>query len=60
VRKPPFFEATKRYGVKPFTIHSGMQVAIEEPDVSPLQLHGPKPPDVAKALLGDWALDLAC
>jgi aminomethyltransferase len=40
-------------------IHSGMQVAIEEPDVSPLQLQGPKSPDVAKALFGDWALDLA-
>jgi hypothetical protein len=30
-------------------IHSGMQVAIEEPDVSPLQLHGPEPPDIASA-----------
>ncbi len=40
-------------------IHSGMQVAIEEPDVSPLQLQGPKSPDVAKALFGDWVLDLA-
>lgn len=39
-------------------IHSGMQVAIEEPDVSPLQLQGPKSPDVAKALFGDWVLDL--
>lgn len=40
-------------------IHSGMQVSIEEPDVSPLQLQGPKSPDVAKALFGDWVLDLA-
>ena len=40
-------------------IHSGMQVEIEEPDVSPLQLQGPKSPDVAKALFGDWALALA-
>jgi aminomethyltransferase len=40
-------------------IHSGMQVEIEEPDVSPLQLQGPKSPDVAKALFGDWVLDLA-
>jgi len=40
-------------------IGCGMQVEIEEPDVSPLQLQGPKSPDVAKALFGDWALDLA-
>jgi aminomethyltransferase len=40
-------------------INSGMQVAIEEPDVSPLQLQGPRSPDVARALFGDWVLDLA-
>ena len=40
-------------------IQSGMQVTIEEPDVSPLQLQGPKSPAVARALFGDWVLDLA-
>ncbi len=40
-------------------LHSGMRVSIEEPDVSPLQLQGPKSPDVAKALFGAWALQLA-
>jgi len=40
-------------------IHSGMQVEIREPDVSPLQLQGPRSPEVARALFGDWVLDLA-
>jgi len=40
-------------------VHSDMQVTIEEPDVSPLQLQGPKSPEVAKALFGDWAAALA-
>jgi len=40
-------------------IHSGMRVEIEEPDVSPLQLQGPKSPEVARALFGAWAADLA-
>ncbi|HXV37053.1 MAG TPA: glycine cleavage T C-terminal barrel domain-containing protein [Myxococcota bacterium] len=39
-------------------IHSGMKVSIDEPDVSPLQLQGPKSPAVARALFGDWALEL--
>jgi glycine cleavage system aminomethyltransferase T len=40
-------------------VNSGMQVSIAEPDVSPLQLQGPKSPEVAKALFGDWATQLA-
>ena len=40
------------------SIHSGMQVEIAEPDVSPLQLQGPRSPEVARALFGDWVLDL--
>jgi aminomethyltransferase len=40
-------------------IHSGMNVEIVEPDVSPLQLQGPRSPEVARALFGDWVLDLA-
>ncbi len=40
-------------------IHSGMQVEIREPDVSPLQLQGPRSPEVARALFGDWVLDLS-
>jgi aminomethyltransferase len=39
-------------------IHSGMRVEIVEPDVSPLQLQGPRSPQVARALFGDAALDL--
>ena len=31
---------------------------IDEPDASPLQLQGPKAPQVAETLFGDWALDL--
>jgi len=39
-------------------VHSGMAVTISEPDVSPLQLQGPKAPQVARALFGDWVLRL--
>jgi aminomethyltransferase len=39
-------------------VSSGMDVTIDEPDASPLQLQGPKAPRVAHALFGDWALDL--
>ena len=37
---------------------AGMRVEITEPDVSPLQLQGPKSKDVAKALFGDRVLEL--
>ena len=39
-------------------VRAGMRVTITEPDVSPLQLQGPKSKDVAKALFGDRVLDL--
>jgi aminomethyltransferase len=39
-------------------VNSGLDLTIREPDVSPLQLQGPKAPHVAKALFGDWALEL--
>jgi len=39
-------------------IHSGMEVGIREPDVSPLQLQGPRSPEVARALFGDWTREL--
>jgi len=39
-------------------LHSGMQVSIAEPDVSPLQLQGPRSPEVARALFGDPVLEL--
>ena len=35
-----------------------MNVNVREPDASPLQLQGPKAPQVAQALFGEWALDL--
>jgi aminomethyltransferase len=40
-------------------VHSGMRVDIQEPDVSPLQLQGPKSPKVAAELFGTWAVELA-
>ena len=43
---------------KGVAVNSGMNVDITEPDVSPLQLQGPKAPLVAYDLFGDWALDL--
>ena len=39
-------------------VHSGYDVTIREPDVSPLQLQGPKSGDIMKDLFGDEILDL--
>jgi aminomethyltransferase len=39
-------------------VHSGMDVMIREPDVSPLQLQGPKSGKVMKALFGESIMDL--
>ncbi len=39
-------------------VHSGMDVTIREPDVSPLQLQGPKSGEVMKALFGKSVMDL--
>ena len=39
-------------------VNSGMDVNIDEPDVSPLQLQGPSSPQVAHALFGEWAPQL--
>jgi aminomethyltransferase len=39
-------------------VHSGLDVSVFEPDVSPLQLQGPKSPQVARKLFGDWIRDL--
>jgi aminomethyltransferase len=44
--------------VKGVAVNSGLDVVVVEPDVSPLQLQGPKAPHVAYSLFGDWALDL--
>lgn len=44
--------------IKGVAINSGFDVTVVEPDVSPLQLQGPKAPHVAYELFGDWALDL--
>ena len=39
-------------------VHSGMDVEIREPDVSPLQLQGPKSRAIMCAIFGDWVQDL--
>jgi len=39
-------------------VNSGMNVTIREPDVSPLQLQGPKSGEVMKALFGESIMDL--
>jgi aminomethyltransferase len=39
-------------------VHSGLDVNICEPDVSPLQLQGPKSGEIMKALFGDEIMDL--
>ena len=39
-------------------VNSGMDVDISEPDVSPLQLQGPKSRDVLRAAFGDYPTEL--
>ncbi|MFQ6005558.1 MAG: glycine cleavage T C-terminal barrel domain-containing protein [Woeseia sp.] len=39
-------------------VNSGMDVKVNEPDVSPLQLQGPKAPHVARDLFGEAALKI--
>ena len=39
-------------------VHSGLDVTIREPDVSPLQLQGPQSRYIMQALFGDSILDL--
>lgn len=39
-------------------VHSGLDVQICEPDVSPLQLQGPKSGEIMRALFGDEIMDL--
>lgn len=39
-------------------VHSGLDVTIREPDVSPLQLQGPQSGRIMQALFGDDILDL--
>ncbi|MDO8520813.1 MAG: glycine cleavage T C-terminal barrel domain-containing protein [bacterium] len=39
-------------------LHSGLRVNITEPDVSPLQIQGPKAKEVVQALFGDAATKL--
>jgi len=39
-------------------VHSGLNVTIREPDVSPLQLQGPRSGEVMRALFGDSIMDL--
>jgi aminomethyltransferase len=39
-------------------VNSGMDVIVGEPDVSPMQLQGPKSPHVMRELFGDAILDM--
>jgi len=43
---------------KGLAVYSGMQVTVREPDVSPLQVQGPKSKQVVQALFGDKVLAL--
>ncbi len=44
--------------VSGIAVNSGLDVRVIEPDVSPLQLQGPKSPHVARELFGDWVLNM--
>jgi len=43
---------------KGLAVNSGMKVNLTEPDVSPIQIQGPKAKDVVKTLFGDPVLEL--
>ncbi len=43
---------------KGVAVHAGLDVELREPDVSPIQIQGPKSKDVLSALLGDSILEL--
>ncbi|MGA2136327.1 MAG: glycine cleavage T C-terminal barrel domain-containing protein [Bryobacteraceae bacterium] len=43
---------------KGLAVNSGMRVEVREPDVSPVQIQGPKSKDVVHALFGDRVLTL--
>jgi glycine cleavage system aminomethyltransferase T len=43
---------------KGVAVHSGMDVQVGEPDVSPMQVQGPKSKDVVETLFGPGMLDL--
>lgn len=43
---------------KGLAVHSGMDVSINEPDVSPLQLQGPKSREILRAAFGDAPTEL--
>lgn len=43
---------------KAIAMRGAFDVQINIPDVSPLQLQGPRAPEVATALFGDWAREL--
>ncbi len=43
---------------KGVALHAGMDVDITEPDVSPMQIQGPKAKEVVRALIGPKVLDL--
>ena len=43
---------------KGVALNSGLDVQLGEPDVSPLQVQGPKSAEVIRSLFGDWVLDL--
>jgi glycine cleavage system aminomethyltransferase T len=44
--------------VQGIAAQADMQVIVCEPDVSPLQLQGPKAPEVARTMFGDVAIEL--
>ncbi len=44
--------------VRGVAVNSGLKVEVREPDVSPVQIQGPRSKDVVGALFGDWVQDL--
>jgi aminomethyltransferase len=44
--------------VKGVAVNAGLDVRITEPDVSPLQIQGPKAIDVVSKLFGEWTKEL--
>lgn len=44
--------------VRGVALHAGFEVRVETPDVSPLQLQGPRALEVARAVFGEWVAEM--
>ena len=51
-------DSDMKYWAEGIAVAKGMDVAVHEPDVSPLAVQGPKADEVVAALFGDWIREM--